>query len=667
MSERRRFYRDVQRERDRIENLIFGENVPAEPVDLPGVPLGEGEDGNQILEEAIPEVEVEPADDVSSDGGDSDGSDSSFDWDSDDEIIESFRDKIAAFVRMHNLSCEATKELLELLRANGHPELPRTRATLLHTPTVPIQLRDCFPGVYYHYGLQTGLLRQNYNVLATAPVIKLDINIDGVSLGKSSKIKLWPIHAAFVDHPNISPFIVGCYFGYADPGSINDFLSEFVGELEGILQNGCYVTPRRIHKPLEIRAYVLDGPARAFVRGVKGHASLYGCDKCHQKCITIDRKMTYRTESGPPRTDESFRDRLQVEQHQPEFVAAHSLIETLGTRMVIQFPIDEMHALHLGVMKRILKSLYKGTSLLSNDNKALLDTAYLELRPYVPTEFERKPRSLLNELSRFKAVELRFFLLYAGVVILKDIVSAEIYAHFLLLFTAIRFLSCKLTCQANAEISQLLLERFVEQYPNIYGPKELVYNVHLLLHLVNDIMLYGPLSSFSAYKFENYQREIKKHVKRPTQVLQQINNRLCEIDIVNEKKSKVGLIGRPRAYDNDFFPGCNSSYRGFKFDSFILQTNLQDSSCMTVTGIPIHIQQFVVQNDEQIFIAKQFLNIRSWFTAPVDSNAFCGIMLVDPPGGDILQFRAVDIKYKFVRIPYNNSFVLIPMLHHLTD
>lgn len=32
----------------------------------------------------------------------------------------------------------------------------------------------------------------------------------------------------------------------------------------------------------------------------------------------------------------------------------------------------------------------------------------------------------------------------------------------------------------------------------------------MLLHIVEEVREYGPVGSFSAYKFENHQREIKK-------------------------------------------------------------------------------------------------------------------------------------------------------------
>ena len=57
----------------------------------------------------------------------------------------------------------------------------------------------------------------------------------------------------------------------------------------------------------------------------------------------------------------------------------------------------------------------------------------------MPSEFARQPRSL-QELDRWKATEFRQFLLYTGPVVLKGIVSKELFQHFLTLNVAMTIL-----------------------------------------------------------------------------------------------------------------------------------------------------------------------------------------------------------------------------------
>lgn len=161
---------------------------------------------------------------------------------------------------------------------------------------------------------------------------------------------------------------------------------------------------------------------------------------------------------------------------------------------------------------------------------------------------------------------------------MRDSLGPDLYQHFLLLSSSIRFLSSPLTCEVNDNIIEQMLNKFVADYPQIYDQKHLVYCVHVLLHIQEDVRRYGEIGSYSAFRFENHQREVKKHMKNHTKILQQINNRLEEIEVINDANVVIGLIGRPtaRQIDQDIFPGCNSSYRGFKFGSFVLQTNIKD-------------------------------------------------------------------------------------------
>lgn len=64
----------------------------------------------------------------------------------------------------------------------------------------------------------------------------------------------------------------------------------------------------------------------------------------------------------------------------------------------------------------------------------------IELIQYYPREINRQPRSI-QEYSNYKATEFRHFILYTGPVILNGILSDDLYRHFLLLHTALSYLS----------------------------------------------------------------------------------------------------------------------------------------------------------------------------------------------------------------------------------
>ena len=149
------------------------------------------------------------------------------------------------------------------------------------------------------------------------------------------------------------------------------------------------------------------------------------------------------------------------------------------------------------------------------------------LQKAIPAEFARKPRSL-SELARWKATEFRQFLLYTGIVVLKNNVHESIYENFLLLSVAIRILTNEKDCSSKNELAHIFLISFVQHFGQVYGRENLVYNVHGLVHLASDVKLFGPLDNFSSFPFENFLCRLKRYVRKPCGILQQIIVRIQE-------------------------------------------------------------------------------------------------------------------------------------------
>jgi len=68
-----------------------------------------------------------------------------------------------------------------------------------------------------------------------------------------------------------------------------------------------------------------------------------------------------------------------------------------------------------------------------------LSTALLAIQSCIPSDFVRKTR-LVQEVSRWKATELRLFILYVGPIVLKNIISSDAYTNFMSLHVAMLIL-----------------------------------------------------------------------------------------------------------------------------------------------------------------------------------------------------------------------------------
>lgn len=132
--------------------------------------------------------------------------------------------------------------------------------------------------------------------------------------------------------------------------------------------------------------------------------------------------------------------------------------------MVSSFPLDYMHLVCLGVMKKLISFWVTGKPKfkLSHGQISHMSNLLIAQSSEVPLEFNRKPRNI-SEYKRWKATEFRQFLLYTGPIVLKSILPKDKYIHFLSLHISITILSCK-THLEKIDYAEKLLKYFVERF-----------------------------------------------------------------------------------------------------------------------------------------------------------------------------------------------------------
>jgi len=101
----------------------------------------------------------------------------------------------------------------------------------------------------------------------------VDINIDGVQLYKSADDQFWPILGLNGDR---FPFIIGVWYGNSKPDNLEDYLSDFIEEVKDLTTNGYDFHGKNI--TFNIGNYILDAPARQFVKGIHNHNSAFSCE-----------------------------------------------------------------------------------------------------------------------------------------------------------------------------------------------------------------------------------------------------------------------------------------------------------------------------------------------------------------------------------------------------
>ena len=206
-----------------------------------------------------------------------------------------------------------------------------------------------------------------------------------------------------------------------------------------------------------------------------------------------------------------------------------SQLQELHVGLVTSFALDSMHLVYLGVTRRLMSRWIKGPrpTKFSHLQLDIISGKLVNLARHVPSEFSRKPRSL-HELDRWKATEFRQFLLYTSIVVLKSDFDATLYNHFLCLSTSMLLLSNSELEHHHMDYVEELLVYFVTESIDLYGENFIVYNVHNLTQIVDDVRQFGCLDGIISFLFENFLGRMKYSVRKPQFVLQQISNRLSE-------------------------------------------------------------------------------------------------------------------------------------------
>ena len=437
--------------------------------------------------------------------------------------------ELANWLLVHKISRTASNDLLTILRRNGHDDLPKCTRTVVQTPRKVASVKKC-GGDYIYLGIVRGLnrvLATKQNYVFRDGVIYMIVNADGVPLFKSSGVQTWPILCRF---DKITPFIVAVFVGDSKPNDSEEFLRDFLNEYHQLSQIGFEYKGHVL--TVDIKAFVCDAPARQFLKGIKAHNGFYGCERCIVKGISQSSRMLFLELDCDSRDDNSFKDDTYMGTHQ----TSKSPLSDSGIKCVTGFPIDYMHLVCLGVVKRILLTWKRGPRHVKLSSRQIkqLSNNLVELKGKLPSEFARQPRSL-EHVKRWKATEFRQFLLYTGCVVLKDVVSPPVYKHFLCLSLAI-----SVFLEENGEIrneyldyANDLIRHFVSACPEIYGASFVVYNVHSLIHLVEDCRNFDcSLDDISCFPFENHLQVVKKYVRKAQNPLAQIVKRVSELENV---------------------------------------------------------------------------------------------------------------------------------------
>ena len=318
---------------------------------------------------------------------------------------------------------------------------------------------------------------------------------------------------------------------------------------------------------------------------------------------------------APVRTWSQFRDMEHDDHHLDS-----SPLLVLGFDLVNGFPLDYMHLACLGVMRYMLRLRLCGplTTRLSARAVQAISERLCFIRPFLPREFARRPRSLY-EFRLWKATELRQFMIYTGSYALKGLVTPEVYELFLSFSCAMTILLSPSLAQRHAHYARELLVTFVSNFAHCFGSQFLVYNIHGLIHLADDAERYGNLDHISCFPFENHLQQLKKSVRRPQNPVAQIVRRVQEsltLGSLPPMPAKKGLLKMrhtsgptPREV-----PLVTAQYRQYMGTLFF--SAKKGNNCILLDGTKVAlIKKFLATSNDIHIVVQFFTSCESFFSA----------------------------------------------------
>ncbi|XP_029170305.1 uncharacterized protein LOC114939993 [Nylanderia fulva] len=393
---------------------------------------------------------------------------------------------------------------------------------------------------------------------------------------------------------------------------------------------------------------ICDSPAKSFALFIKGHTGHFSCTKCEEEGEMFNHVLCFtETERFYKRTDHTFRTTAQPEHH----IGKSGMKRLLCHKRYGWIYGKPPHKLRARDVNKISENL-------------------LKLKQYVPYEFSRKTRSII-ECKRYKATKYRFFLLYSGPIVLKKVLSSKIYNNFITLSLAssIMISQCYSRNKDYVIYAHSLMKHFVCQSIKIYGPDFVSHNIHNFLHLSDCVKLYGSLDNFSAFPFKNYMQQLKKKVRKSAQPLQQVIHRVLEEsniaqhnfnNIKNDSFTELSI----EHFNGPLTKNCTSpQYRRLQTNNYYLNiSNNADKFVELKNNVIVKIKNFAFCENAICLLGYTYNKHDNFYSKPCSSSLF-NVQYIKKENNSLEVWNIDFIKRKLVVLPYKNKLVSFPLLH----
>lgn len=362
-------------------------------------------------------------------------------------------------------------------------------------------------------------------------LLSLLAGTDGANIFHNNSQSFWAIqiYQNFLD-PRMryvpKNIMVVAFFCDSRKPNMKDFFRPLLRDLKAIHSNGGLIVEKNgtKHKFMPvITHFVSDLPAKIDVQEMKSYAGFNSCGYCLHPGESV--KQTAKKNPKCANKESSYvryirrkcPDKLRTHNEMLQIYSglnnANAVCGIKGVSCMIAAPhfdlisgfgIDYMHAVLLGVTKKILNfwldsSNHKEAFYIKPSDQKLLSERITNIKPI--REISRKPGPITKRAD-YKANEYRTLLLYYLRFCLSGLLNKKYVDHFQLLSSSIYvLLKDKITMNEILDC-EIKLTKFADEYEILYGQCNVTMNVHLLRHIAFAVRQLGPLWAQSTFALE---------------------------------------------------------------------------------------------------------------------------------------------------------------------
>lgn len=159
-----------------------------------------------------------------------------------------------------------------------------------------------------------------------------------------------------------------------------------------------------------------------------------------------------------------------------------------------------------------------------------------------------------------------------------------------------------------------ILQLFVTHFWQLYGSKFLSYSIHSLLHLAEDAKHHRILNNFSAFKYEDYLKKLKRLLWKPTCPPSQIVRRFSKMQSCSREKEPIIAQKTTYSWPSIWIFSWTFTVKEIKTCSYTLKPDQANS--FVYIGVKVAKLQNIFSMKDEIYVAYSTINKNFFLTIP---------------------------------------------------